>query len=45
MPDTLTEPIGSLSIAPITLDGKLVGNINQADIGAYRLSPALTPLY
>ncbi|MCW8800233.1 MAG: sensor domain-containing diguanylate cyclase [Desulfobacter sp.] len=41
MPDTLTEPIGSLAIAPITLDGKLVGSINQADIDTCRFEPGI----
>ena len=41
MPDTLTKPIGSLAIAPITLDGKLVGSINQADIDACRFEPGI----
>lgn len=41
MPDALTEPIGSLAIAPITLDGKLVGSINQADIDVYRFEPGI----
>jgi len=41
MPDNLTEPIGSLAIAPIILDGKLVGSINHADIDAYRFEPGI----
>ncbi|NWH03958.1 sensor domain-containing diguanylate cyclase [Desulfobacter latus] len=41
MPVTLTEPIGSLAIAPITLDGKLVGSINLADIDAHRFEPGI----
>ncbi|WP_321494187.1 sensor domain-containing diguanylate cyclase [uncultured Desulfobacter sp.] len=41
MPATLTEPLGSIAIAPITLDGKLVGSINQADIDAHRFEPGI----
>lgn len=41
MPDALTEPIGSLAISPITLDGKLVGSINLADIDAFRFEPGI----
>ena len=41
MPVTLTAPIGSIAIAPITLDGKLVGSINQADINPKRFEPGI----
>ncbi|WP_287125791.1 sensor domain-containing diguanylate cyclase [Desulfobacter sp.] len=41
MPDTLTDPLGSLAIAPITLDGKLVGSINHADVDACRFQPGI----
>ncbi|MGD9825204.1 sensor domain-containing diguanylate cyclase [Desulfobacter sp.] len=41
IPDTLTESIGSLAIAPITLDGKLVGSINQADGDVRRFEPGI----
>lgn len=41
MPVTLTAPLGSLAIAPITLDGKLVGSINQADINPKRFEPGI----
>ncbi|MGM0653848.1 MAG: sensor domain-containing diguanylate cyclase [Thermodesulfobacteriota bacterium] len=41
MPAALTEPIGSLAIAPITLDGKLVGSINLADIDTCRFEPGI----
>ena len=41
MPDTLTEPLGSLAISPITLDGKLVGSINHADIDTIRFEPGM----
>ena len=41
MPATLTAPLGSLAIAPITLDGKLVGSINQADINPKRFEPGI----
>lgn len=41
MPETLTEFIGSLAIAPITLDGKLVGSINLADVDVRRFEPGI----
>lgn len=41
LPDTMIDPIGSLAIAPITLDGKLVGSINQADIDVRRFEPGI----
>ena len=41
IPDTLADPIGSLAIAPITLDGKLVGSINQADADVRRFEPGI----
>lgn len=41
MPAALTEPLGSIAIAPITLDGKLVGSINQADMDVHRFEPGI----
>lgn len=41
MPHTLTEALGSLAIAPITLDGELVGSINQADVDIHRFEPGI----
>lgn len=41
MPVTLTQHLGSLAIAPITLDGKLVGSINQADVDVRRFEPGI----
>ncbi len=41
MPKTLTSTIGSIAIAPITLDGKLVGSINQADPDYHRFEPGI----
>lgn len=41
MPDTLAESIESLAIAPITLDGKLVGSINLADVDVRRFEPGI----
>jgi len=33
--------IGSIAIAPITLDGEIVGSFNQADINIYRFKPGI----
>jgi len=41
MPDALSGTIGSLAIAPITLDGKLAGSINQADVDVRRFEPGI----
>jgi len=41
MPDGQTQSIGSLAIAPITLDGKLVGSINLADVDIRRFEPGI----
>lgn len=41
LPHTMPEPRGSIAIAPITLDGKLVGSINQADIDIRRFEPGI----
>lgn len=41
MPESSGWSIGSISIAPITLDGKLVGSINQADPDRHRFEPGI----
>lgn len=41
MPDTVAKGLGSLAIAPITLDGELVGSINLADIEYRRFEPGI----
>lgn len=41
MPNTRGWQMGSLSIAPITLDGEVVGSINQADPDARRFEPGI----
>ena len=36
--------IRSMSIAPITLDGEIIGSLNQGDIDAERFTPDLDPI-
>ncbi|THB77769.1 MAG: GGDEF domain-containing protein [Desulfobacteraceae bacterium] len=39
-PDTAYD-IGSIAITPITLDGEMIGSINQADRDVYRFEPGI----
>ncbi len=41
IPDASDYEIGSIAIAPITLDGEVVGSINQADTNVYRFEPGI----
>ncbi len=41
VPQRLLVEIGSISIAPITLDGEIVGSINQADYDRQRFEPGM----
>ena len=41
MPEISNPDIGSIAIAPITLDGKIVGSINQADVDPRRFEPGI----
>ncbi|WDP87159.1 MAG: GGDEF domain-containing protein [Desulfobacter sp.] len=41
MPEISNYAIGSIAIAPITLDGEIVGSINQADIDPLRFEPGI----
>lgn len=41
IPQTLTQDIGSIAIAPISLDGEIVGSINQADPDPKRFEPGI----
>ncbi|MCP4022748.1 MAG: GGDEF domain-containing protein [Desulfobacteraceae bacterium] len=41
MPKVSQYDIGSLAIAPITLDGEIVGSFNQADKDVYRFEPGI----
>lgn len=41
MPDKMTCTMGSIAVAPITLDGEIVGSINQADIDPRRFEPGI----
>ncbi len=41
IPDASDYEIGSIAIAPITLDGHVVGSINQADKNIYRFEPGI----
>ena len=41
LPESSSWSIGSISIAPITLDGKIVGSINQADPDSRRFKPGI----
>jgi diguanylate cyclase (GGDEF)-like protein len=41
MPQTLDQHIGSIAIAPISLDGEIVGSINQADSNPKRFEPGI----
>jgi diguanylate cyclase (GGDEF)-like protein len=40
-PDVSNDTIGSIAIAPICLDGEIVGSINQADKDPYRFEPGI----
>nr|WP_321400442.1 diguanylate cyclase [uncultured Desulfobacter sp.] len=41
IPQTLDQDIGSIAIAPISLDGEIVGSINQADPDPKRFEPGI----
>ncbi|MFH2059020.1 MAG: sensor domain-containing diguanylate cyclase [Pseudomonadota bacterium] len=41
LPEVSDYDIGSIAIAPITLDGEIVGSINQADIDKFRFEPGI----
>lgn len=41
IPEAAEYDIGSIAIAPITLDGEIVGSINQADIDSFRFEPGI----
>ncbi len=41
IPEASLFPIGSLAIAPITLDGEVVGSFNQADENIFRFEPGI----
>jgi len=41
MPDKMSCTMGSIAVAPITLDGEIVGSINQADIDPLRFEPGI----
>ncbi len=41
LPDVSDYTIGSIAIAPISLDGEIVGSINQADADPYRFEPGI----
>ncbi|WP_457551376.1 diguanylate cyclase [Desulfobacula sp.] len=41
IPDAAKYEIGSIAIAPITMDGEIVGSINQADKNIHRFEPGI----
>ena len=41
IPEASKYEIGSIAIAPITLDGEIVGSFNQADKDIYRFKPGI----
>jgi len=41
IPEASNYDIGSIAVAPITLDGRVVGSINQADTDANRFEPGI----
>jgi len=41
IPEASDYEIGSIAIAPITLDGEIVGSFNQADKDIYRFEPGI----
>ena len=41
IPEASDYKIGSIAIAPITLDGEIVGSINQADTNSHRFEPGI----
>jgi diguanylate cyclase (GGDEF)-like protein len=41
IPEAANYKMGSIAIAPITLDGEIVGSFNQADINVYRFEPGI----
>ena len=41
LPEVSDYDIGSIAIAPISLDGEIVGSINQADKDPYRFEPGI----
>ncbi|MFH2091126.1 MAG: sensor domain-containing diguanylate cyclase [Pseudomonadota bacterium] len=41
IPEASHYNIGSIAIAPITLDGEIVGSINQADTDEFRFEPGI----
>ncbi|WP_299980911.1 sensor domain-containing diguanylate cyclase [Desulfobacula sp.] len=41
IPEASEYKIGSIAIAPITLDGEIVGSINQADKNIHRFEPGI----
>ncbi len=41
IPEVSTQDIGSIAIAPITLDGEIVGSFNQADVNIVRFKPGI----
>ena len=41
IPEQSEYQIGSIAIAPITLDGEIVGSFNQADTDIYRFQPGI----
>lgn len=38
-PDPRPESVGSIAVAPITLDGSIIGSLNQADSSTTRFTP------
>lgn len=40
-PENKFQDIGSIAIVPITLDGEVIGSINQADKNIYRFEPGI----
>ncbi|PIE60878.1 MAG: hypothetical protein CSA29_06200 [Desulfobacterales bacterium] len=43
IPKNQSFNIGSIAVAPITLDGEIVGSINQADTNPKRFDPSIDP--
>ncbi len=41
MPEVTDYDLGSIAIAPITIDGDIVGSINQADVDTHRFEPGI----
>lgn len=41
IPEAADYKIGSIAVAPITLDGEIVGSFNQADLDIHRFEPGI----